>query len=222
MQAPEAAKPRLLPTLSEYGRRAAERIRAWRLRGGRAPLVSVAVLAVVQWLAILVYALTVRHNGWLFYQGGDQIWLVTTGWLLGQGELAPDRDRATAGRSLLAPDMRFTGPNFVTAMPPVIALNVLVLGPLALWAIYALARTDRRPRVRALRGCRVGGDALRGDPALARTTTTSATSSSSCPGALGLTGLADYQSMVMLLVGALLFMRALERRAWPTASPRGS
>ena len=30
-----------------------------------------------------------RHNGWLFYQGGDQIWLLTTGWLLGGGELAP-------------------------------------------------------------------------------------------------------------------------------------
>ena len=89
MQAPEAAKPGLLPTLSEYGRRAAE----WVERGisvavGR-PLVSVAVLAVAQWLAILAYALTVRHNGWIFYQGGDQIWLTTTGWLLGQGELGP-------------------------------------------------------------------------------------------------------------------------------------
>ena len=49
----------------------------------------VGALAVVQWLAILAYALTVRHNGWIFYQGGDQIWLVTTGWLLGHGELAP-------------------------------------------------------------------------------------------------------------------------------------
>ena len=89
MQAPEAAKPRLLPTLSEYGRRAAERDRAGVSVAVGRPFVSLAVLAVVQWLAILVYALTVRHNGWLFYQGGDQIWLVTTGWLLGQGELGP-------------------------------------------------------------------------------------------------------------------------------------
>ena len=28
-----------------------------------------------------------RHNGWLTYQGGDQIWLVTTGWLLGNGTI---------------------------------------------------------------------------------------------------------------------------------------
>ena len=30
------------------------------------------------------------------------------------------------------------------------------------------------------------------------------------PGALGLTGLADYQSMVLLLVGSVLFLRSLQ------------
>ena len=52
MQAPEAAKPRLLPTLSEYGRRVAEWLdQSISLAVGR-PLVSVGVLAVLQWLAI--------------------------------------------------------------------------------------------------------------------------------------------------------------------------
>ena len=43
------------------------------------------------------------------------------------------------------------------------------------------------------------------------------------PGALGLTGLADFQSMVLLLVGSVLFLRALQTRAWlGRPSPRGS
>ena len=36
----------------------------------------------VQWLSTLALALTVRHNGWLFYQGGDQLWYYVSGWLL--------------------------------------------------------------------------------------------------------------------------------------------
>ena len=210
MQAPAAAKPRLLPTLSEYGRRAAK----WSEQGisvaVRRPLLAVAVLAVAQWVAILGYALTVRHNGWLFYQGGDQIWLLTTGWLLGHGELAPTYT-GYGWPLAVAPIMRFTGPGFITAMPPVIALNVLVLGPLALWAIYGL-------------GARIAGRAF-GLLAAAvwvvlpfaviplwREDYHERYIEQFLPGALGLTGLADFQSMVLLLVGALLFMRALETR----------
>ena len=42
------------------------------------------------------------------------------------------------------------------------------------------------------------------------------------PGALGLTGLADYQSMVLLLVGALLFLRALQTGAPARGGRRGA
>jgi hypothetical protein len=219
MQAPEAARPRLLPTLSEYGRRAAERIeRGISVAVGR-PLVAVAVLAVVQWLAILIFALTVRHNGWLFYQGGDQIWLLTTGWLLGGGDLAPTYT-GYGWPVAVAPLMQLTGPSFVTAMPPVIALNVLVLGPLALWAVYGLA-------------ARIAGRAF-GLLAAAlwvvlpfaviplwRDDYHERYIEQFLPGALGLTGLSDYQSMVLLLVGALLFMRTLETRAPLDAAAAG-
>ncbi len=41
------------------------------------------------------------------------------------------------------------------------------------------------------------------------------------PGALGLTGLADFQSMVLLLVGSVLFLRSLQTRAWPEAVAAG-
>ena len=210
MQAPETA-PRLLPTLAEYGRRAWGRLEQGISLAVARPLVSLAVLAVVQWLAILVYALTVRHNGWLFYQGGDQIWLLTTGWLLSGGELAPTYT-GYGWPLAVAPIMAVTGPSFVNAMPPVIALNVLVLGPLALWAVHGLA-------------ARIAGRAF-GLVAAAtwvvmpfaviplwRDDYHERYVEQFLPGALGLTGLADFQSMVLLLVGALLFMRALETKA---------
>ena len=97
-------------------------------------------------------------------------------------------------------------------MPWVIALNVLVLGPLQLWAIYGLAS-------------RISGRAFGLFAAAAWVILPFAVIplwrddyheryvEQFLPGALGLTALADYQSMVLLLVGALLFMRALESRA---------
>ena len=89
---------------------------------------------------------------------------------------------------------------------------MLVLGPLALWAIYGL-------------GARIAGRAFGLFSAavwvvlpfavipLWRDDYHERYIEQFLPGALGLTGLADFQSMVLLLVGALLFMRALETRA---------
>ena len=42
-------------------------------------------LLAFQWIAVAVFAFSVHHNGWLFYQGGDQIWYWTTSWLSGHG-----------------------------------------------------------------------------------------------------------------------------------------
>ena len=53
-------------------------------------------------------------------------------------------------------------------MPPVIALNVLVLGPLALWAIYGLAARIAGRAFGLARRRGLGRAAVRGDPALAR------------------------------------------------------
>ena len=46
-----------------------------------------AVLAVGQIVATAVFFHSVERSGWLVYQGGDQIWLYTTGWLLQGGTL---------------------------------------------------------------------------------------------------------------------------------------
>ncbi|MBA2742290.1 MAG: hypothetical protein H0U46_09800, partial [Actinobacteria bacterium] len=51
-----------------------------------------AVLGVIigsQIAATIVLALTATHNGWVYFQGGDQILTTTTGWLLGRLELPP-------------------------------------------------------------------------------------------------------------------------------------
>ena len=175
------------------------------------PLTTLTTIAVAQWIFITAYALTVRHNGWLFYQGGDQIWLLTTGWLLGMGDLAPSY--VGYGWPLVTTPITYvTGPSFISAMPPVIFLNVFLLGPLALWAVHGLASriAGRAFGLLAAAGWVVLPFAV---IPLWRFDYHERYVEQFLPGALGLTALADYQSMVLLLVGALLFMRALETRA---------
>src|SRR5712691_1766703 len=72
----------------EAGRRAWEtlpRLRLWLEEVRPARLLVPAI--VVQWLTTLALALTVRHNGWLYYQGGDQLWYYVSGWLLAHGQI---------------------------------------------------------------------------------------------------------------------------------------
>src|SRR5439155_7140795 len=44
-------------------------------------------LVAIEWVAVLATALVVRHAGWIYYQGGDQLWYYTLGWLLGHGQI---------------------------------------------------------------------------------------------------------------------------------------
>jgi hypothetical protein len=59
----------------EAGRRAwgtLPRLRLW-LEGVRPAKLLVPAI-VVQCITTLAVGLKVRHNGWLFYEGGDQLW----------------------------------------------------------------------------------------------------------------------------------------------------
>ena len=49
---------------------ALERVPVWRALG---------FLVVGEWVAVLATALVVRHAGWIYYQGGDQLWYYTLG-----------------------------------------------------------------------------------------------------------------------------------------------
>ena len=95
-------------------------------------------LVCVQWLAVLVLALTVRHNGWLYYAGGDQLWHYTGAYLLAHGHLPP----AYVGYGwslMLLPLAAIAGPNLVSALPAIVLLNTLVLLPVALLCVYGIA-----------------------------------------------------------------------------------
>jgi len=95
-------------------------------------------LLAVDWLATIVLALSVHHNGWLFYQGGDQIWYYTTGWLSGHG-LIPKTLISPAWSLLLAPFALAIGAGYVSALPATILIQTLVLVPIALFCVYDIA-----------------------------------------------------------------------------------
>jgi hypothetical protein len=124
----------------ETGRRARRtlpRVRAWI--ESIQPVRFLAAAIAVQWLSTLALALAVRHNGWLYYQGGDQIWLYVSGWLLSHGTL-PYPLVGPEWPALLAPITAFGGPTLVPALPAIVLLDVLILGPVALLALYGIAR----------------------------------------------------------------------------------
>jgi hypothetical protein len=95
-------------------------------------------LVAVEWLAVLATARVVRHAGWIYYQGGDQLWYYTLGWLLGHGQLT-QTSVGYGWSELLAPIARVAGPNLVSALPAIVLLNVLVLLPAAMLALYGIA-----------------------------------------------------------------------------------
>jgi hypothetical protein len=121
-----------IPVRREWLARAATRIEAFPV-----PVV-LGALVLVEWVAVLALALAVRHSGWVYYQGGDQLWLYTLGWLLGHGELGQS-PVGYGWPAVLAPIARIAGPNLVSALPVIVLLNVLVLLPAAMLALYGIA-----------------------------------------------------------------------------------
>ena len=216
MQAPEAAKPRLLPTLSESGGALLDAGSSGGISVRRPPARRrwPGSRSCSGWRSS-IYALTVRHNGWLFYQGGDQIWLVTTGWLLGQGELGPTYVGYGWPLAARAAHVRCTGPSFVDAMPPGDRASTCSSSARSLlWAIYELGGADRR-RAFGLFAAAAWVVLPFAVIPLWRDDYHERYIEQFLPGALGLTGLADFQSMVLLLVGLACSSCARSRPARP-------
>jgi len=154
-----------------------------------------------------VLALSVTHNGWVYFQGGDQIWATTQGWLLGQLELAPT-ELGYLWSYLPMPIMWVTGPTFVQVLPPLVLLQVLVLGPIALLCVYEIA-------------AQIGGRLLGYWSALLWVVAPFASiplfveryqerwAEQFLPQALGLTAMADFPSTVLVLAAALFVVRSL-------------
>ena len=183
-------------------------------------VVALAVVVGVQIALTSLLFLSVDHNGWLTYQGGDQIWLVTSGWLLGQGTL-PYALVGPAWPVILMPLTWITGASSVQLLPLTTTLQVCVLGPIATVAVYDIATR--------LAGRAAGiwcASAWVLAPFLAiplfvdryqeRWTDQVLVQ------ALGLTQLADYPSMVVVLVSAALVVRSLDERSLREAVLGGS
>jgi hypothetical protein len=97
-----------------------------------------AVFVAVEWLAILGTALTVGHSGWIYYQGGDQLWYYTLAWQVVHGHLT----QTLVGYlwpAALAPLAAAAGANLVSAFPVIVLVDVLVLMPVAMFALYGIA-----------------------------------------------------------------------------------
>ena len=128
-------------------------------------VLALTVAAQVAFAAVLF--LSIDHNRWLTYQGGDQIKFATTAWALGQGYI-PEADTGFGWPLLLAPLTWLTGASSVQLIPLAQAVTVLVLGPVATLAVYdigaRLAGQSGRPSVLAPldRGSLCSDPALRG------------------------------------------------------------
>ena len=174
------------------------------------------VLVGAQILATMVLGLSVEHNGWVWFQGGDQIWTTTTAWLWGQLQLAPT-ELGYLWALVQLPMTWVTGSTYVQLLPILLPLQVLVLGPIALLCVYGIA-------------ARIGGRLLGYWAALLWVVTPFAViplwveryqqrwTEQFLPQALGLTAMADFPSMVLTLAAALFVVRSLEARArWTDA-----
>jgi len=165
-------------------------------------------LVLVQWAAVLAFALVVRHNGWLFYQGGDQTFHYTASWGLAGGHI-PEAEIGYGWSYVLSPVARAFGPNLLNALPAVVLVQTLVLLPLALYCVYAIAGN-------------IGGRVLGYLAAVAWVAMPFAAIplwdssyyakyvEQFLPQAFGMTGMGDFPSMVCLLVAALFCVRALD------------
>ena len=171
------------------------------------PRAVIATLVGTQIAATILLALRIDHNGWVYYQGGDQIWFTSTGWLLGRLELAPT-DSSYLWPFVQAPITWLTGPTFVQVLPVLVLLNILVLGPIGLLCVYGIA-------------ARIGGRLLgywatflwviapyAAIPLFVERYREKWTEQF-LPQATGLTAMSDYPSMVVVVASAFFVTRSL-------------
>jgi hypothetical protein len=176
-------------------------------------------LILAQWLAVLALALTVRHNGWLYYAGGDQLWHYSGAYLLAHGHLPPAY--VGYGWSItLLPVAWFAGASLVSALPAIVVLNTVILLPVALLCVYGIASQ--------IAGRLFGYFAallwivvpylgiLFVEPGYHQKYT-----ELTLPQLLGLTSVPDFPATVALLVCAFFCLRALDSNGWQPAVAAG-
>lgn len=188
---------------------------AWAAPYAREPWVVLVPLLAIQWLALLALALTARHNSWLYYQGGDQTYYWTDARLLSHWRL-PTAEVGWGWSYLLTPIAGPGGDTVLSGLPWIILVDALVLLPVSLLAMYGI-------------GARIAGR-LFGYwtaalwiliPYLAIPLFVQRFHGKyveqTLPQTFGMTPLADFPSMVLLLVAAYLIVRGLDTHGWREA-----
>ncbi|MDQ3378817.1 MAG: hypothetical protein M3546_00625 [Actinomycetota bacterium] len=172
------------------------------------PRAVLGTLVATQVVATIFLAASVPHNGWVWFHNGDQIWITTQGWMLGHLELPPT-ELGYLWSLVLAPIMLVTGPTYVQALPPIMALNLFVLAPIALLCVYGIA-------------AQIGGRLLGYWASFLWVVAPFASiplfvdryqerwTEHFLPQALGLTSLSDFPSLVVVLAAALFVVRSLD------------
>jgi Dolichyl-phosphate-mannose-protein mannosyltransferase len=183
------------------------------------PLYVLAALLAVQWIGVLILAFTVRHNGWVYYMGGDQLWHYTLAYLIVHGHLAPTYV-GVGWPTILAPIAAVAGPNLVSAMPAIILFNTLVLVPLGLACMYGIGERIAGRMFgywTALLWVAIpfigSAYALRGYHQKWTELT--------LPTVTGLSAMSDFPSMIFLVAGAYLCLRSIDERHWVWAAGAG-
>jgi hypothetical protein len=183
------------------------------------PLYVLSGLVTLQWLLVAALAVTVRHNGWIYYMGGDQLWHYTGAYVVAHGQLAPTYV-GIGWSTLLAPLTWIVGPNLVSALPAIILFNTLVLLPIGLVCMYGI-------------GERIAGRLFGYWVALlwvlipfigipyALHGYHQKWTEITMPQLLGLGAMSDFPSMIALVAGAYLCLRALDERHWIFAAGAG-
>ena len=173
--------------------------------------IALAVLLSVQVVATVALFFSVNHNGWLTYQGGDQIWLVTSGWLLGHGEIG-SAFTSYGWPLLVAPLTWITGSSSIDLLPLTTILQAGILAPIATLAVYDIgARLAGRLAGLWCAAVFVAAPFV-AIPFFVQRYHDSWVDQL-LPQALGLTQQADFPSVVGVLVAAAFTVRALEAGA---------
>ena len=175
-------------------------------------------LLLVEWIALAAFAVSVNHNGWLYYQGGDQIWYWTTSWLGGHG-LIPKTLISPAWSFLLAPFALVAGPGFVSGLPAAVLIQALVLAPIALYCVYDIAsRIGGRVIGYVAAGLWVLGPYIAIPLFVQRYH--SKYVDQFLPHPAGLTGMGDFPSLVCLLAAGACMVRTYQSRRveWAVAT----
>lgn len=187
--------------------------------GSLRPAYVLGGLVGVQWLAVLALALVVKHNGWLYYAGGDQLWHYSGAYLLAHGHLPP----AFVGYGwsiALLPIALVAGPNLVSALPAIVLLNTVVLLPVALLCVYGIASRIAGRLFGYFAAALWIGLPYLGivfvEPGYHQKYT-----ELTLPQLVGLTSVPDFPAMVALLVAAYFCLRSLERPGWQSAAAAG-